>query len=90
MASFRSIASQIGAKTQLKAARMNTGIKDTTQEFFLAKLFDSYKDQQGPVAKQAALDKAVAELPEDITSPVWRLEGMSVFMALQYMWLNTV
>jgi hypothetical protein len=73
--SFRTIASKINARSNLKAARMNSGIKDTTQEFFLGKLFDSYKDKKGVAAKQAALDQAVAALPEDITSPVWHLEG---------------
>ncbi|KAF8180356.1 hypothetical protein BJ912DRAFT_1023704 [Pholiota molesta] len=35
------MATKIGAKTQLKAARMNSGVKDTTQEFFITKLIDS-------------------------------------------------
>lgn len=75
LASFREMASKIGAKTHLKAARMNTGVKDTTQEVFLEKLIDSYKSAQGPAAKQAMLDEAFKNLPDDITSPVWRLDG---------------
>jgi len=61
----------------LKKAQTQTGIKDTVQEFHLEKLFASYKGKLGPQAKQQALDDAVAELPEDITSPVWRLQGKS-------------
>ena len=66
----------IGAKTRLKTVRTEKGIKDTVQEFFLEKLFASYKGKHGPKAKQDALDVAVAALPPDITSPVWRLQGM--------------
>ncbi|KAF8178467.1 hypothetical protein BJ912DRAFT_1045365 [Pholiota molesta] len=69
-------ASKIGAKSRLKASRTNTGIKDTVQEFFFDKLFDSYKAKQGPIAKQEALDRAIRDLPSDITSPVWRLKGL--------------
>jgi hypothetical protein len=47
-------------------------VKDTVQEFFLEKLYASYQDKHGPKAKQEALDAAIAALPEDITSPVWR------------------
>lgn len=47
LVSFWEMASKIGAKTHLKAARMNTGVKGTTQEAFLEKLIDSYKSAQG-------------------------------------------
>jgi hypothetical protein len=60
----------------LKTLRTEKGIKDTVQEFFLEKLFASYKGKHGPKAKQEALDAAVAGLPPDIMSPVWRLQGM--------------
>jgi hypothetical protein len=66
----------IGAKSRLKTVRTEKGIKDTVQEFFLEKLFASYKGKHGPKAKQDALNAAVADLPPDITSPVWRLQGM--------------
>ena len=59
----------------MKSLRTEKGIKDTVQEFFLEKLFSSYKGKHGPKAKQDALDAAVAALPLDITSPVWRLQG---------------
>ncbi|KAF8164203.1 hypothetical protein BJ912DRAFT_1150335 [Pholiota molesta] len=64
-----------GAKSRLKIARTNTGIKDTMQEFFLERLFNSYKSAKG-AAKQKALDKAIDDLPPDIKSPVWRLKGL--------------
>lgn len=73
-------AKTIGAKTKLKTARTEKGIKDTVQEFFLKKLFASYKGKHGPKAKQDALDAAVADLPSDITSPVWRLQGTLLFI----------
>ncbi|KAF9472390.1 hypothetical protein BDN70DRAFT_938219 [Pholiota conissans] len=73
-------AQTIGAKTKLKTSRTNTGIKDTVQEFFFDKVFESYEKKQGPAAKQQALDNAVAELPSDITSPVWRLRGKVSYM----------
>jgi len=73
-------AKTIGAKTKLKTARTEKGIKDTVQEFFLKKLFTSYKGKNGPKAKQDALDAAVADLPSDITSPVWQLQGTLLFI----------
>ena len=39
---------------------MQTGIKDTVQEFYFEKLFSSYKGKHGPHVKQQALDAAVA------------------------------
>lgn len=70
-------ASVIGSKTDLKKARTEKGIKDTVQEFHLEKLFSSYKGKHSPHAKRQALDAAIAELPPDITSPVWQLQGHS-------------
>ena len=63
----------------MKTLRTDKGIKDTVQEFFLEKLFSSYKAKHGPKAKQDALNAAVAALPSDITSPVWRLQGFFYF-----------
>jgi hypothetical protein len=74
---YHSQAITIGAKTKLKNARTETGIKDTFQEFFFEKLFASYKEKAGPKAKQDALNVARAQLPDDITSPVWRLQGIT-------------
>ena len=80
--SYFTEAKTIGAKTRLKMMRTETGIKDTVQEFFLEKLFASYKHKQGPMAKQDALNAAVANLPLDITSPVWRLQGTYINVTL--------
>lgn len=56
--------------------RTASGIKDTFQLVFLEKLFDSYKEKRGKSAKQAALDAQRRSLPKNITSPVWRIQGL--------------
>ena len=68
-------ATVVGNKTALKNLRTEQGIKDTVQEFFLEKLFASYSNKKGSAQKKEALDEAVRRLPEDITSPVWRIDG---------------
>ena len=73
--SYLSQAKTVGNKTALKKHRTETGIKDTTQEHFLEKLFASYKGKSGTRKKQEAFDAAVGQLPPDITSPVWRIDG---------------
>ena len=87
LSSYFTEAKTIGAKTRLKVVRTEKGIKDTVQEFFLEKLFASYKGKHGPKAKQDALDAAVASLPSDITSPVWRLQG--IFSKLLFIILDS-
>jgi hypothetical protein len=74
---FLEEACKLYTKTALKNERTETGIKDTYQEFFLERLFSSYKDVSGKGDKQKALDAAVASLPEKTTSPVWRIAGES-------------
>jgi hypothetical protein len=44
--------------------------------FFIDKLFDSYKKKRGAETKRAALEAAVATLPNDTMSPVWRIKGV--------------
>ena len=68
----------IASKTELKKAHTQTGIKDSVQEFHLKELFSSYKGKQGLCANQQALDAVMADLPSDITSPVWLLQGKYV------------
>jgi hypothetical protein len=80
--SYLSQAKEVGNKTALKKNRTETGIKDTTQEHFLEKLFASYKGKSGTRKKQEALDAAVEHLPPNITSAVWRIEG--TFLGIQY------
>ncbi|KAF8204045.1 hypothetical protein BJ912DRAFT_841196 [Pholiota molesta] len=69
-------AKTVGTKTMLKQLRTDSGIKDTVQEHFLEKLFSAYKSKRGAKAKEDALAAAVNALPDDITSPVWRLQGL--------------
>jgi len=72
--SYFTNAKLVGKKTAVKAQKTQNGIKDTIQDFFLDRLFTSYKGRYGPSA-QRALDEAAAALPDDITSPVWRIKG---------------
>ncbi|KAJ7498183.1 hypothetical protein B0H11DRAFT_2383263 [Mycena galericulata] len=74
--SLDQMASTVGTKTKVQKMRTASGIKDTYQLVFLEKLFDSYKGKRGKEAKQAALDAQRRSLPENIYSPVWRIEGL--------------
>lgn len=67
---FFNEAKTLYSKTRLAKLRTDTGIKDTFQQFFLDQLPSSYKNKQD---KQKALDEAIRALPDDITSPIWRL-----------------
>lgn len=67
----------LGTQTKVKTMRTESGVKDTHQMFFLEKLFKSYKGRHGRESKQAALQKEIDALPDEITSPVWRIKGMS-------------
>lgn len=79
LATFLDRAKEVGAKTVLKKMCTESGVKDTIQEYYLDKLFASYKGKQGAQAKQAALNSAVQSLPGDISSAVWRLKGIFTF-----------
>ncbi|KAG1749271.1 hypothetical protein EDB19DRAFT_1629684 [Suillus lakei] len=70
-------ASTVGNQTQIKQRKTATGIKDTFFESFLNHLAESYsKIRGGNRAKQEALDRAKETLPENVTSPVWRIKGI--------------
>jgi hypothetical protein len=69
-------ASTLDSKTKVGTMRTESGVKDTYQLFFLEKLFKSYKGKKGWESKQDALDKEIVDLPQHITSPVWRIKGM--------------
>uniref|UniRef100_A0A8H7XVA1 Uncharacterized protein n=1 Tax=Psilocybe cubensis TaxID=181762 RepID=A0A8H7XVA1_PSICU len=71
--SFLEQAKMIGTKSKLRAAKTETGIKDVFQDFFIEKLFKSYKGKVSTQAKEKALKAAVDKLPGDIKSPVWKL-----------------
>jgi hypothetical protein len=72
---FFTEASKLGTQTKLKKMRTESGVKDTHQMFFIDKIFQSYKKKRGTASKQAALDAHLGTLPDDITSPVWRIKG---------------
>ncbi|KAF9059623.1 hypothetical protein BDP27DRAFT_1238327, partial [Rhodocollybia butyracea] len=65
-----------GNVTKIKEARTETGLKDTYQNFFIERLFSLYKTQRGVDQKQAALNKAISDLPRETMSPVWRIRGL--------------
>ncbi|KAI0258168.1 hypothetical protein BC834DRAFT_836247, partial [Gloeopeniophorella convolvens] len=69
-------AGQVGNITKIKAHKTNTGIKDTFLDVFLERMYLSYKDKSGKVAKQNALDSFKHTLPENMLSPVWRIRGL--------------
>ena len=72
-------ATVVGNKTALKNLRTEKGVKDTIQEFFLDKLFTSYSGKKGLAQKKQALDNAVRQLPNNITSPIWHIDGELLF-----------
>ncbi|KAF9070032.1 hypothetical protein BDP27DRAFT_1420468 [Rhodocollybia butyracea] len=65
-----------GNVTKIKEARTETGLKDTYQNFFIERLFSSYKTRRGVDQKQTALNKAISDLPREMMSPVWRIRGL--------------
>ena len=67
-------ASIVDTKTKVQNMHTESGVKDTYQMFFLDKLFKSYK-KRGQESKQAALNREIESLPDNITSPVWRIKG---------------
>jgi hypothetical protein len=68
-------ASKLGTQTKVKQMRTDSGVKDTYQMFFIDKIFRSYKKKRGTATKQAALDAQLEALPDNVTSPVWRIKG---------------
>ncbi|KAI0631172.1 hypothetical protein C8Q77DRAFT_1279900 [Trametes polyzona] len=71
--SYFTLAGVPGTKTKIRERRTESGIKDTLQLAHLETLFKSYKNKRGYSAKQTALTAAIAELPESITNPIWRI-----------------
>ncbi|KAI0259692.1 hypothetical protein BC834DRAFT_806373, partial [Gloeopeniophorella convolvens] len=69
-------AGQVGNLTKIKAHKTSTGIKDTFLDVFLERMYLSYKDKGGKVAKQNALNNFKRTLPENMLSPVWRIRGL--------------
>ncbi|KAK7007081.1 hypothetical protein R3P38DRAFT_3325555 [Favolaschia claudopus] len=73
---FTEASTKLDTKTKVKNLRTETGLKDTFQLVFIEKLFASYHKKRGTKTKQAALDAAVAGLPHETMSPVWRIRGL--------------
>ncbi|KAK7027831.1 hypothetical protein R3P38DRAFT_3315357 [Favolaschia claudopus] len=73
---FTEASTKLDTKTKIKSLRTETGLKDTFQLVFIEKLFASYHKKRGAQTKQAALDAAVAALPKETMSPVWRIRGL--------------
>ncbi|KAK7006328.1 hypothetical protein R3P38DRAFT_3366987 [Favolaschia claudopus] len=69
-------ASYLDSKTKIQKQRTETGVKDTYQLHFLEKIFESYKGKRGRASKEAALNARLASLPQNTTSPVWRIKGL--------------
>ncbi|KAH9036304.1 hypothetical protein EDB85DRAFT_1821811, partial [Lactarius pseudohatsudake] len=66
----------IGNQTTIKDLKTNSGIKDSFLDSFVDRLHSSYKGLSGNLAKQLALNNCLATLPNNIISPVWRIEGL--------------
>jgi hypothetical protein len=79
-------ASKLGTQTKVKQMKTDSGVKDTYQMFFIDKIFRSYKKKRGTATKQAALDAQLEALPDDITSPVWRIKGTHSSRQVHHLW----
>lgn len=75
--SYQKTAMKLHSKTRLGKEQTNTGVKDLIQEHFLAKLFVSYKKICGRNNQEKALADSASAMPANITSPVWRIPGIS-------------
>ncbi|KAF5341196.1 hypothetical protein D9611_006121 [Ephemerocybe angulata] len=61
--SFFRDALTVGKQSAIKKVKTRTGVKDTFQNHFLEKIFESYKKKRTANTKQAALDTFLATLP---------------------------
>lgn len=71
-------ARRVGGMSQ--AAKMHTafGVKDTYQEVYTDKIFAVSRKVTGSIAvRQKAIDDLVKSFPPVVSSPVWRIKGMS-------------
>jgi hypothetical protein len=70
-------AQKVGGMASVKKIRTKTGIKDSFQSFFLDKLFAATtKKGRTAIQKSADVTALLQTFPEDITSPIWRFEGL--------------
>ncbi len=69
-------AAVVGSEICVKGMRTASGTKDTYQDFFIQKLFQSHKSKQTQQSKAEALRSCITSLPDRVMSPVWRLQGL--------------
>lgn len=69
-------ASQAGGQTRSKKLKTSFGIKDAHQDHFTNMIFKFASGLRGNMqSKQAKIDELLAKLPDNLTSPVWRIKG---------------
>ncbi|KAJ3765406.1 hypothetical protein FB446DRAFT_795079 [Lentinula raphanica] len=101
--SYFADAKTLGSKTKVKGDHTSSSVKDTFQEYFLDRLFSSYAKKRTVDTRQAALEHEIRMLPEETTSPVWRIKGLDphqdtpveilhvvLLGFLKYMWRDLV
>ncbi|KAF8885731.1 hypothetical protein CPB85DRAFT_1378115 [Mucidula mucida] len=69
-------AAVVGSEICVKGMRTASGTKETYQDFFIQKLFQSHKSKQTQQSKAEALRSCITSLPDCVMSPVWRLQGL--------------
>ncbi|KAG8937750.1 hypothetical protein FRC03_007888 [Tulasnella sp. 419] len=73
--SIFSTASQVRGKTESERLKTEYGLKDRFAEHFLEKIFKTIQGKQGQAAKDA-LQTVTHTLPQNYSSPVWRIKGL--------------
>ncbi|KAJ7590368.1 hypothetical protein C8J56DRAFT_859767 [Mycena floridula] len=69
--------SQVGKKTEATQLKTKHGIKDVYQDHFTDLIFDLVKGLRGRKQdKQDKIDHLLRTLPDNITSPVWRIRDL--------------
>ncbi|KZP32183.1 hypothetical protein FIBSPDRAFT_1020441 [Athelia psychrophila] len=70
-------ASQAGGQTRSKKLKTSFGIKDAHQDHFTNMIFKFASGLRGNMqSKQAKIDELLAKLPDNLTSPVWRIKDL--------------
>ena len=60
--------------------RTATGLKDNMLEFYMGRIWVALRGARGSrEAKQNVVETLLATFPADVTSPVWRIRGLSTF-----------
>ena len=72
---------QPGTLTKVRALKTDTGIKDKFLDHFLESMAKSYRGIRGRALQANALDEFCATLPDNIISPVWRINGEVPFLS---------